>query len=629
MSTRITDRYKQLSEIEHILQRPGMWIGSTSSTEIETSVFEDGSMVEKSIEYIPGLLKLFDEIISNSVDEYHRRKNSKRKKDRLTEIKITLDNTGHFTCYDDGGIPVEYHEDAKCYVPEMIFSNLRAGSNFNDDEKREGVGTNGVGSTIANIFSKKFIVETADGKNKGIIFWSNNMHEKTEFGIKKSSDSYTKIISDIEISRFNLTEISKSFIQLLEKRCIIAAASNPGLIITFNDETFKFNSFKDYVDLYGFETIGEKNDDWEFYVASVPSQIGGKSYGIVNSAECDTGTHQHHLDNMIYLRSDDILRKRHKIDDVKRQLVKSHTITFINITVPNPTYDSQSKDKLTTDLGYAFYDEKNNKKRWPACSKKTTNKIKNSALIDMIYEKYHAIEMQKERQELEKFAKESRKKSSKAIRKLIEANAKGKKQREKCELWLFEGDSAASNFRPSRNPQYQAAYKLKGKVRNTLSMSGLDIMKNQELSDIITASNLDITKPDEIDNLRFGKFVIATDMDHDGDCINGQLLTFFSKFPKLIEAGIVVRAISPIVKASKGKKSEYFYSIKDYEEFLKTNKGWSREYFKGLGSLEQKDFKEMMRNPRFEVYGKLEEVDMKTIKAWMGKDSSVRKELLK
>ena len=147
----ISKKYELLDEIQHVLKRPGMYIGSTKPHQ-SSEYFLEGDKFEKSdIEYNPGFLKLFDEIVSNSVDE------SKRNK-KLDYIHVDIDeSTNEISIWDNGGIPVIKHTDHGVWIPELIFSNLRAGSNFDDTQNRTVAGTNGVGASLVNIFSKKYI----------------------------------------------------------------------------------------------------------------------------------------------------------------------------------------------------------------------------------------------------------------------------------------------------------------------------------------------------------------------------------------------------------------------------------------------------------------------------------------
>ena len=226
MAKKIEDKYKSMSQIEHILHRPGMYIGSIKEEQKQMFLYDSDTnkMQMRDVSYTPGLLKLIDEVISNSCDEFRRPDNM-----GLTKINVEFTKDGHFIISDNGGIPVVKHKEAGLYVPEFIFGQLRTSSNYNDDEVRNVIGTNGIGCKIANIFSKKFSVETADSKNKFFRSWSNNMQIlNNDLSIDKCKDHYTRFEFDIDWSRFeDVDEITEDFKDIIIKRCIDAAAANP------------------------------------------------------------------------------------------------------------------------------------------------------------------------------------------------------------------------------------------------------------------------------------------------------------------------------------------------------------------------------------------------------------------
>src|SRR5690606_33385654 len=129
------------------------------------------------------------EIISNSAD-FSKTPEGKH----VNKIEVTVDpTTGTISVYDNGGIPVVKHSEYDQYVPDMIFGELRSGSNFDDDEDSVTTGQNGEGSTLTNIFSTEFIVDTADGKNRFLCGYYDNLHRRDTPKISKTSKNYTKI----------------------------------------------------------------------------------------------------------------------------------------------------------------------------------------------------------------------------------------------------------------------------------------------------------------------------------------------------------------------------------------------------------------------------------------------------
>ena len=172
---KIEEKYKELSEIEHVLLRPGMWVGSTKEEEKQFYIYnkDTGKFEQKILMYVPAMLKIVDEVISNSCDEHRRKDNL-----GLTEMSVKIfPKENKIIIRDNGGIPVVKHKEAGCYVSEFIFGRLRTSSNYDDTEDRNTIGTNGVGASITNIFSTYFKVTTADKKNKVTIEWKDNMSE--------------------------------------------------------------------------------------------------------------------------------------------------------------------------------------------------------------------------------------------------------------------------------------------------------------------------------------------------------------------------------------------------------------------------------------------------------------------
>lgn len=152
-----------MSQLEHILVRPDTYVGSIERDKKSFWVLNDAedAFEERELEFVPGLYKIFDEIIVNAADNYQRGAN-------MTYIKVDIDQErGLISVKNDGKcIPVEIHKEEKCYVPDLIFGHLLTGSNFNDDQKKVTGGRNGYGAKLANIFSTIFIVECGDKKRK-------------------------------------------------------------------------------------------------------------------------------------------------------------------------------------------------------------------------------------------------------------------------------------------------------------------------------------------------------------------------------------------------------------------------------------------------------------------------------
>lgn len=616
MAKKIEDKYKKLDDIDHVLQRPGMYIGSIKPHTTTKWIIEDDKMVQKELTYNPGFLKIFDEIVTNSVDE------SKREGTKLNTIKVSVNvETGEISVWDNGGIPVVKHAEHGEWIPEMIFSNLKAGSNFDDSEERSWAGTNGVGSSLTNIYSHKFSITTCDGKNIFNQVFTNNMRERTEATIKKSKTNHTQISFVTDFSRFGLEGIDESHFKMIEKRVYDLAACNTDIKIYFNDKLLNFNSFEDYIKLYVEDYFFEFKKDKTWSVGIALSENGFQQVSFVNSTETyDGGTHVDYIMNQIVSQMREFFMKKHKVD-VKPSELKNHMTLFLNSTVINPSFSSQTKEKLITevkDFGTTY-----------EIATKTIQLILKSEIVNSILDWIQ----QKKNAEDSKLQRELNKKLSKIkVDKLIDAKGK---DRWKCSLALFEGDSASGAFRKYRTPEMMGAFSLRGKFINVSEISNQKLVQNTEAVNLMAAIGLKLGQPIDVKNLRYGRVLIYTDADVDGNSISGLLINFFYKYwPEMFERRMVYKIETPIVVAtSKDKKASklLFYTQSEYNEWeAKTNlKNWDVSYKKGLAALVDDEYKDIINDPKLTLITS-DDVSETSLDVWFGKNSDLRKtELLK
>ena len=628
MAKKIEEKYQELSEIQHILQRSGMWVGSTKSEEKESFIYntKTGKFEMRITNYIPAMLKVVDEVISNSCDEFRRKDNM-----GLTELRVVMNkDNGEIIVRDNGGIPIVKHKEAGVYVPEFIFGRLRTSSNYDDTEDRNVIGTNGVGSALCNVFSTFFEIESADGKNEFHRSWSNNM-EKLNDDLKVTKcdkkTHYTQTRFRLDFSRFetDLKTFDDDFINIIHKRCIDAAAANPGLKVVFNcggeDIEWKFNKLDEYIDLYSnILNIADKIPFENDLCTALIFPDSSVDVGFVNGAECSKGTHMKALRNEINQAVVDYISKKDKIKDLTARGVDNKYSVFININVSNPAYDSQTKDTLTTPIEKFSKDEKI---KWEV-NEKFLNKIIKSEIVALVRDWYKQKTAAEDEKALRKINRETNK-GLKRPDKYITCSSRKKNERQ---LFIFEGDSAKAGFRGGRNPDIQAGYTMRGVPLNCYGMTPLQIMKNEVFNDIVTILGLKWGKEFDINELNFGKIVISTDADVDGDKIASLLLLFFNNWPELIEKGIVCRSISPIIISRKGKDCKKFYTMEEFKAEEKKLKGYSHKYAKGLGGLSNQESKEMYQEPKF-LYFKKDEAADSMFRKWFAKgDSETRKQML-
>lgn len=603
----IENKYKVLTDVEHVLLRPGMYVGSVKPHTDEVYLFdkETQSFNKKEITYNPGFLKLFDEIVSNSVDEHKRNP-------KLNQIKVTINrDTGKIAVWDNGGIPVKIHPHYNEWIPELVFSNLKAGSNFNDSESRTVVGTNGVGSTLTNIFSKEFTIETCDGKKQFSQTFTNNMNNRTTPVIKNGKKGFTQISYIPDFDRFGMNDIDEESFLMIEKRLYDIAACNTLLKITFNGEPIVFKNFKEYSEKYTYPIFFDQSEHWKIGIGH--SKNGFNAVSFVNSVETkDGGTHVNYIASQIlqYLR--ERIKKKHKID-VKPSDLKQHIFLFIDSTIVNPAFSSQTKEKLITEVKeFGSFHE---------ISDKILNQVFSSEIIQSVLDWVQKKADAEERAKLRQLNKSINKKT---VLKLIDAKKGG--NRENCTLSIFEGDSAMSAFRRYRDPNTQGAFPLRGKFINVREQSPTKVAQNKEVQALMASIGLKIGQTAK--DLRYGKILIYTDSDVDGQSISGLLINFFGKYwPELFDEGRICKVETPIVVIKKGNVSKNFYTELDYKEWESKQKSlsnWSIEYKKGLAALEDNEYKDIIKNPKVFMLTRDEDFEL-TLNAWFAGDSLPRK----
>jgi DNA topoisomerase-2 len=625
----VEEKYQIKDEIQHILDRSSAWIGSKSIEYIDYLLYQpsENKLKEfKDVEYNAGLLKMIDEVISNSVDE-SRRNDALYK---LTNIDIKIETNGHCIIRDNGGIIIKKHKQLNVLIPVMIFGMLRTSSNYDDSQERSGIGVNGLGSKLTNIYSKKFIVRTADGHNKIEITWTNNMRDIEIGEIQKSIDHFTEIEFWIELERFGIEELNMAFCRILHKRAIDAAATNPHLIVNFEcniadgklNSVWNFPTFQEYVNLF-LPDVYTQRDGIIFYQKRKSEEIiitpaVERDFGFVNGAICSKGTHFRKVHSQI---SAAILKvcQEEEMDLITDKDIYQHISIFINCTIPNPEYTAQTKEQLSSVIKSDILN----------LSKTIIEEIKTSKIMDVIRSFYNTKYAKEKAKELSKLNKAIK---STATKKLIKGSLHGNGQ----ELWIFEGDSASGGFRLGRNPMYQSAYLLRGKVKNTFNLRREQILENQELREICAACKLVFEGGSaNIKNLPFDKLIFATDMDWDGSHICGLLLAFFAKhFPELLRAGKIFRALSPLVivqHLNNHKDRQYYYSMEDYLRTEKLgkipNNKYKIHYCKGLGALKDQDYKIMLQDQKL-IQFNYSEQDMRTLDIWFNKATEQRKEII-
>ncbi|MDC7125450.1 MAG: toprim domain-containing protein [Spirochaetales bacterium] len=581
-------KIKTLSSLEHIRLRSGMYIGRLG----------DGTNLDDGI-YI-----LIKEVIDNSIDEFIMGNGSKIVV-QVEEDRVKVRDYGR-------GIPLGKVIDC--------VSIINTGAKYNDDVFQFSVGLNGVGTKAVNALSEYFrVVSFREGKFFEAIFERGNLKKKRQGKAEKESDgTYVEFVPDKEI--FGTYKYNFEFI---DQRIWNYAYLNSGLTLYLNKQ--KYESKNGLLDLLDSE-VGEttiydigyfKNEKVEFAFAHT-NTYGENYFSFVNGQyTSDGGTHQSAFREGFLKGVNEFYKKNYSGVDARDGLAGA-----IAIKLQNPVFESQTKNKLgNTEI-----------RTW------LVNEVK-SGVVDFLHKNSDAakkledkiITNEKLRKELNAVKKEAREAAKKIALKI--PNLKdckyhlGDKKGEDSMIFITEGLSASGSIVSARDVYTQAVFSLRGKPFNVCGKNRTAIYKNEELFNLMMALGIE----NDVETLRYGKLVIATDADYDGFHIRNLLLTFFlSFFEELVTAGRVYILETPLFRVRNKKITRYCYSEKERDEAFSEISSPEITRFKGLGEISPKEFGQFIGDGI-----KLVKVSIKSIKDipdtlefFMGKNTPTRRSFI-
>lgn len=595
-------KYEKLTQQEHVLKRPDMYIGNVHPSEINTYIVKDSVIVKQPITITEGLLRIFIEPLSNAIDNVVR-----SREQNITPKYIKIDVKDNWiTIVNDGyTIPIKHHIDvdkttgketeSKTYIPEMLFGQLLTSSNYDDTEERYTSGKNGVGVSITNIFSKEFNIECADTltQKKYTQTWRNNMTEvsKPKITSFKNKNGYTSVSYLADFERFGMKEYTEDIINLL-KRYVVDTGMLTKVDVFFNGDKYTCKTLLDYAKLFDNVEPTElqyiKDDKHEIVLGSSITD-DFEQISFVNGINTVNGGV--HIDTICGTYLKPMVEKlvKQKKEITVKEFKTLFTIWAV-VNVPNPEFSSQNKTKLTAP----------NIKLQPLTTSIQSKILKWESIEEGVAEFVDV----KESASLKKTEKKT--KSFKAIKGYDPANLIRKRPKD-CTLILCEGLSAKAfavtgitvGIGEKKGRDFWGIYALRGKLLNTRNAPSAQITKNKEIVDMIQILNLrfnvDYTDDKEFETLNYGSILIMTDQDTDGFHISGLIMNFFhSMFPSLFyRPGFLASMFTPIMNIYNQKQTMRFYNLDDATEYLKkAPKNVSIKYLKGLGSSNDHDIKE-------------------------------------
>ena len=567
--------FKVLTDREHVLARSGVYLGSTSLDEVSGIINYDYQT--KNI--VPALIKCVEEVFQNSIDEFVRTKGLFARNISLN-IFETLEGTEIVIADDGRGIPQE--KIGGTFRPVLAWTELRAGSNF-DDSTRVGVGANGMGAALVNIFSKSFIGRTCDGKNQIVVTCSDNMQNiKSKSTPSIDRGTWVNFIPDLE--RFGLTEFTQDHIDVLHDRFQNLAILYPKINFTFNDEKIIFRNIKSVAKRFHAAGVAYESGDVALVFAPAGDDEEFRFLSYVNGIYIKNGgSHIDYVMNKVIENLRIHIKKKFKIEvlpnSIRQHLLFASWISNVNAL----RFDSQSKERITNSVGevskiFAEVD-------FDKISKQILDE---PAIIDPMI----AAILYK-RDLAEALALKKKQKSVAKVR-IVNHIAATDENPENRSIFIVEGLSALGSLIAVRNPKLHGALPLKGKVLNVRGMKPSDILKNKEVFELLSVIGLEFNE--KATDLNYGKIVIMVDADVDGaGSIQCLLLNLFSNWPELFEQKRIYRAMTPLYVCTKGKNTELFYNKADFEKF--NSKSWEVSYCKGLGTMSKNAYEKCINDP--------------------------------
>jgi DNA gyrase subunit B len=550
------DSIRVLEGLEAVRLRPGMYIGSTSQRGLHHCIYE---------------------IVDNSVDESLA--------GYCKEIRVIIHQNDSVTVQDDGrGIPVAIKEDSGKSALEIVHTILHAGGKFGDGGYKVSGGLHGVGASVVNALSEKFVVEVS---REGWVHQQTYLRGEPTGPVKKieqtdKTGTKTTFYPDPEIFK----ETTVIDCDVIANRLREMAFLNKGLRIVFIDE--KLNAETIFYYEGGIGSYVEFLNKNKTVVFPDPVYMEGEFSGVLaevafqytdsytenvlsfanNINTHHGGTHLTGFRNAITRVINDYARKNNILKDADNNLsgedVREGLTTIVSVKISEPQFEGQTKEKLgNTEAQTAVNDLIRDKfQEWLEFNPKFAKVI-----IEKTLQAARAREAARKARELTR--RKTVLENSTLPGKLADCS---NREPEKCEIYIVEGDSAGGSAKQGRNRMFQAILPLRGKILN-VERARLDkIYGNNEIQTLIQALGMTISaNPDdvEVDKLRYHKIIIMTDADVDGAHIRTLLLTFFFRYARpLIENGYIYIAQPPLFKITVGKQSEYLYDEKALDKKL-------------------------------------------------------------
>ena len=593
LNEKVTQEYdasqiQVLEGLEAVRKRPGMYIGSTSSS---------------------GLHHLVYEIVDNAIDEALA--------GYCTEITVTINPDGSVTVTDNGrGIPVDIQEQTGKSALEVVFTVLHAGGKFGGGGYKVSGGLHGVGASVVNALSEWLTVQVhKNGSIYEMRFSRGDItQEMTVVGDTDKTGTVVTFMPDPEMFEDTEYNYETLFTRMREQ-----AFLNAGLLIKTEDkregketsDTMRYEGgireFVTYLNrsktpVHGdiIYMSGEKDDSTAEIAMQYNDSYNELILSFANNINTpEGGMHETGFKAALtrvlndYGKKAKLLKDDEKLsgDDCREGLS-----AVISVKLTEAQFEGQTKAKLGNSEIRTLVDN-----------------IVSNKLSQFLEENPQAARAIIEKAMTASRAREAARKARESIRRKtgLESGQMPDKLRD-CnerdpaltELYIVEGDSAGGSATQGRDSRFQAILPLWGKMLNVEKARADKVYGNDKLNPVIVALGAGIGDEFNIDKLRYHKIIIMADADVDGSHIRTLLLTFFFRFMRpLIEEGYVYSAVPPLYKLTRGRTQRVAYSDEERDQISAELRGGSPNVkvdisrFKGLGEMNPSELWETTMNP--------------------------------
>lgn len=597
----MTETFRKLDDYQHARLRTEMYLGSREP-HTQTVLFFDGEgLGMREFTWIPALYTGFRELVDNALDELiaHGKGDTIRIDYDPDEMTFSVEDNGR-------GIPIEEKPElGKGPAASILLGEARAGRNF--DSRGNVAGVNGLGAAIVNFTSEWFQLDVWRSGKHFRQKWTEGTYRGKEVH-KSSGPSITDGSKNRRGTRIMFKPSAKVYpsltlpLEFIQGRVWDIAVANPDLKVYFNGDRLIPKRTKDIIQGTYFPErpvalIDVQTDGFHarYYVCPNFTEDQEIVHSVVNNIPVfQGGAHIDAFSKIFYPAVISALEKQAKKEKLtlRKDDVSTGLLIFNVTTMSNAQFDSQTKTRLISEVqgkvkeGFIESDVKSLIRR-------------NPDWVEQVLQRCRERTNAKERREITKAQKNLQKQKVAGLK-----DATGR-DRQKCVLFLAEGESAISGMTAVRDPALHGGIGLRGKIMNVHGESYKNIMKSQILTDIMTATGLKLGTEAHLRDLRYGSIYIATDEDEDGKNITALLVNFFyTLWPELFQnpkRPFLYKFCTPFIIATKGSTRKYVYSS-DYEKFqsdIKSGKyaGWKITRAKGLGRLTQVDWRHSLDNP--------------------------------